>query len=628
MAQPKHVKRKVATKRSAGEKQARGEASSHEQMGEQSAQGAHDAATFAENMLTSSKLWQQVCQKTSMGYLKNPSVSVGHSDPFNIGDCFMRFAGKLASNPSQVMESQMGLFKGHMQLWQQTTDALLGKVALNPLDISDRRFKDESWNENYYFDYLRRSYLLNSEWVSDVVEKVPGLDAHTARKVEFFTKQFLDAISPSNFLMTNPEVMKLTLQSNGENLVKGLHNMLEDIDRGDGKLRISMTDEHAFELGENIAATDGQVVYENDLMQLIQYAPVTKTVFETPILITPAWINKYYVLDLRAQNSLVKWLTDQGHTVFMISWVNPHEGQAGKGFDDYLAEGPLAALDVIETITGCEHISVMGYCLGGTLVSIMLSYLRTHGEEHRVASATYLTTMVDYTDAGELSVFIDDDQLEALEGRMRTKGYLEASEMAATFNMLRSNDLIWSFVVSNYLLGKEPFPFDLLYWNSDATRMPATMHSFYLRNMYQRNLLVKPGGIEILETPINITKIETPSYLLSTKDDHIAPWESTYLATQVYDGPVTFVLSQSGHIAGVVNPPGKGKYGFWANDDLPVRAKDWFDDATFHEGESWWPHWHAWQKQYAGKKVAPPAMGGKHYPPIEAAPGAYARERA
>lgn len=607
-------------------KSAKHPTSHHEPEG---AQGLYDPGQFADNMVIASNLWHQILQKLSLGYLQDPSLSIGHTDPFNVSESFMKFAGKMMANPYRLYESHMHLWQDHLNLWQDTTRALLGKApSISNQDVSDRRFKDEAWNQSSYFDYLRRSYLLNSEWLKETVRQTPGLDNHTARKVEFFTQQFLDAVSPSNFLLTNPEVMKVTMECNGDNLVKGLQNMLEDIDRGKGKLRISMTNEKAFTLGENIAATEGKVVYENELMQLIQYRPGTKTVHEVPLLIIPAWINKYYVLDLQQKNSFVKWLVDQGFTVFMISWVNPDEELANKRFDDYLSEGPLAALDVIETITGSDKTNLIGYCLGGTLVAIMLSYLRTHEQAQRVGSATYLTTMVDFTDAGDLSVFIDDEQLQSLEGRMSGKGYLEGTDMATTFNMLRSRDLIWSFVVNNYLLGKEPFPFDLLYWNSDSTRMPATMHSFYLRNMYQKNLLVKPGGIELLDTPINITKIETPTYILSTKEDHIAPWHSTYAATQVYDGPITFVLSQSGHIAGVINPPSKQKYGYWTNEKLPVRAQAWLNEAEFHEKESWWPHWNQWQARFSGKKVAPPDLGGKHYPPIEDAPGAYARIQA
>ena len=391
------------------------------------------------------------------------------------------------------------------------------------------------------------------------MREVDGLDEKTAKKVDFYTRQFVDAMAPSNFVMTNPEVLRKTLESGGENLVKGLENLLDDLERGKGKLQIKMTDLEAFEVGQNIAITPGKVVFQNDLIQLLQYAPTTDEVAKRPVLIIPPWINKFYILDLREKNSFISWAVGEGQTVFVISWVNPDEKLARKSFEDYMLEGPLAALDAIEKATGEKKINVIGYCLGGTLLAATLAYMAAKKID-RVASATFLTTLVDFAEPGELGVFIDEEQLEALEERMEEKGYLEGSAMATTFNMLRANDLIWSFVVNNYLLGKEPFPFDLLYWNSDSTRMPAAMHSFYLRKMYQENLLVKPGGIALKGTPIDLPKIKVPAFILSTKEDHIAPWKSTYAATQLYQGPVDFVLAASGHIAGVVNPPASGKY--------------------------------------------------------------------
>lgn len=584
----------------------------------------HNPTEFTDNMAEAAGLWQQVVQKMAMGFMGNPNVTIGHTDPLNITDTFMRLGTRLFSNPEHLYDSQLSLWKHHMHLWHATTQKLLGNPQAMLQDIQDRRFRDIAWSDSAVFDFIKRSYLINSDWVQTTIGNVKGLDNHTAQKVNFFTRQFMDAISPSNFFFTNPEVMRETLVSNGRNLVNGLQNMLDDVERGEGKLRISMTSDEAFELGVNLACSPGKVVYENDLMQLIQYAPATDTVFSTPLLIVPAWINKYYVLDMRPENSFVKWAVEKGYTVFMISWVNPDETLGRKGFDAYLSEGPLEALDVIQDITKSDQVNIVGYCLGGTLVSVMLAYLRAQHQDDRIGSATYLTTMVDFSDAGELSVFIDEQQIESLENRMSGKGYLEGSDLANTFNMLRANDLIWSFVVNNYLMGKDPFPFDLLYWNSDSTRMPAAMHSFYLRSMYQKNLLVKPGGIELLDTPINLTKITTPAYVLSTKEDHIAPWQSTYFATQIYDGPVTFVLAQSGHIAGVINPPSKKKYGYWTNDELPPRAQNWLDNAKAHDG-SWWPHWHEWQKKLSGKKIKARKAGNAKYRPIENAPGAYAR---
>ncbi|RMD61794.1 MAG: alpha/beta fold hydrolase, partial [Alphaproteobacteria bacterium] len=369
------------------------------------------------------------------------------------------------------------------------------------------------------------------------------------------------------------------------------------------------------------------VVYQNDLMQLIQYTPTTETVFKRPLLIIPPWINKYYILDLREKNSFVKWAVEQGHTVFIISWVNPDEKLARKTFDDYMTEGPLAALDAIEKATGEGDANVIGYCLGGTLLAATLAYLAAKRKARCVASATFLTTMIDFAEAGELGVFIDEEQLTALEQKMSKKGYLEGADMATTFNMLRANDLIWSFVVNNYLLGKEPFPFDLLYWNSDSTRMPAAMHSFYLRKMYQENLLVKPGGITLKGTPIDLRKIKTPSFFLSTKEDHIAPWKSTYAATQIFSGPVTFVLAASGHIAGVVNPPAAGKYSYWTNPECPKTPDAWLNEAEEHPG-SWWPEWGKWVERYAGEKVPARIPGTGKLEVIEDAPGSYVKIKA
>ena len=356
----------------------------------------------------------------------------------------------------------------------------------------DRRFKDAAWEENQLFDFIKQSYLLTARWLTQTVREVDGLDEKTAKKVDFYTRQFVDAMAPTNFLLTNPEVLRATVESHGENLVKGLQNLLEDLDRGKGKLRIKMTDLEAFRIGENIAVSPGKVVFRNDLIELLQYAPTTEKVYKRPLLIIPPWINKFYILDLREKNSFIKWAVGEGHTVFVVSWVNPDETLAAKSFEDYMLEGPVAALEAMEKATGEPDANVIGYCLGGTLLACTLAYMAAK-KDSRVVSATFFASLVDFKEPGELGIFIDEEQLAALEERMNEKGYLEGTTMATTFNMLRANDLIWSFVVNNYLLGKDPFPFDLLYWNSDSTRMPAAMHSFYLRNMYQANKLVQPG---------------------------------------------------------------------------------------------------------------------------------------
>ncbi|HLJ22056.1 MAG TPA: class I poly(R)-hydroxyalkanoic acid synthase [Stellaceae bacterium] len=554
---------------------------------------------------------------------RQPSDGIGMADPLNVGQAFLEMTQRLMADPARLVQAQFSLWQDYLKLWQSTTQRMMGGPAEPVIEpaAADRRFKDEAWTENAVFDYIKQSYLLTARWMQATVKHVDGLDDKTAKKIDFYTRQFVDAIAPSNFVLTNPEVLRATVESGGENLVKGLDNLLRDLERGHGRLMIKMTDLDKFKVGENIAVTPGQVVYQNDLIQLIQYEPATATVHRRPLLIIPPWINKFYILDLRPENSFIRWAVEQGHTVFVVSWVNPDEKLAEKTFEDYMTDGLLAALDAMEQATGERQSNVIGYCLGGTLLAATLAYMKAKGDD-RIASATYFVALTDFKEAGELSVFIDEEQLHFLEERMREHGYLEGSDMATTFNMLRANDLIWSFVVNNYLLGKEPFPFDLLYWNSDSTRMPAAMHSFYLRNMYQRNLLVVPGGITLGGAPIDLRAIETPSFLLSTREDHIAPWKSTYAATQLYKGPVKFVLAASGHIAGVVNPPGRSKYGHWENPKNPPTPDEWLATAKQYP-DSWWPAWNKWIGKYAGGEVPARKPGDGKLKPIEKAPGSY-----
>jgi polyhydroxyalkanoate synthase subunit PhaC len=568
-------------------------------------------------------------QKLVLDFLaRQTGNGMGMGDPLNVATAFLELTQRMIADPGKLVQAQVSLWHDYLGLWQRTTERFLGGKSDPMVEpaATDRRFKDSAWSDSTLFDFIKQSYLLTARWVQSTVKQVDGLDDKTARKVDFYTRQFVDAMAPSNFVLTNPEVLRTTIESGGDNLINGLKHMLDDLERGKGRLMIKMTDMAAFKIGENIAVTPGKVVFENDLMQLIQYNPTTETVKRRPLLIIPPWINKFYILDLRPRNSFIKWAVDQGHTVFVISWVNPDEHLAKKGFDDYMLEGPLAALDAIEKATGEREANVIGYCLGGTLLAATLAYMAVKGDD-RIKSATYFVAMTDFAEAGELSVFIDEEQLHTLEDRMRSNGYLEGSDMATTFNMLRANDLIWSFVVNNYLLGKEPFPFDLLYWNADSTRMPATMHSFYLRNMYQENKLIVPGGISLCDVPIDLTKIATPSFLLSTKEDHIAPWKSTYAATQIYKGPVKFVLAASGHIAGVVNPPGQGKYGHWQNNKLPKSPDEWLAGATY-ENDSWWPTWEKWMSKYAGSEVKARLPGDGKLKPIEDAPGSYVQVKA
>ena len=553
-------------------------------------------------------------------------------DPLNVGEAFIEMTRHMMTNPQKMMESGLSLWQGYMELWQSTALRLLGAEAEPVAEPArdDRRFRDEAWTENQVFDFIKQSYLLTAKWLESTVHDVEGLDRKTQHKVDFYTKQFVNALSPTNFLMTNPEALRATVESKGENLVNGLNNLLEDLERGDGKLAIRMTDMEAFEIGKNVATAKGKVVYRNDLIELIQFDPLTDKVSQTPLLIVPPWINKFYILDLRPENSFIRWASEQGHTVFVISWVNPDAKLARKTYDDYMLEGPLAAMDAIEQATGERAINIIGYCLGGTLTAATLAWMAAQKGEKwkdRVKSATFFTTMVDFAEAGDLSVFIDETQLANMEAKMNERGYLEGSEMATTFNMLRANDLIWSFVVNNYLLGKDPFPFDLLFWNSDSTRMPAAMHAFYLRNMYLENKLATPGGVTLAGTPIDLTRIDVPAYMISTREDHIAPWKATYAATQMYKGPIRFVLSASGHIAGVINPPSANKYYYWTNSQSPKDPDAWFDKATQHEG-SWWPDWDAWVKKQSGKKTVPARVPGDgKLPALDDAPGTYVKVR-
>jgi polyhydroxyalkanoate synthase len=544
-------------------------------------------------------------------------------DPLNLGSAFLEMTARLMANPGRLMQAQIGFWQDYLTLWQNTARRMMGEKAQAVIEEpkTDRRFKDDAWRENEVFDFIRQSYLLSARFFTNMVQTTEGLEPKTAQKVDFYTRQFVDAMSPSNFLLTNPEVLRRTAETGGENLLKGLSNLLADLERGKGQLRIRMTDETKFKVGENIAVTPGKVVFRNDLMELIQYQPTTDKVLKRPLLIIPPWINKFYILDLRPKNSFIRWAVEQGHTVFVVSWVNPDEKLAEKGFDDYMREGPYAAFDAMEQATGERAFNVIGYCLGGTLLSCTLAHMAAR-KDTRVKSATFLTTMLDFAEAGELGVFIDEEQLHALEEKMSKRGFLEGSEMATTFNMLRANDLIWSFVVSNYLMGQEPFPFDLLYWNDDSTRMPARMHSFYLRRMYQQNDLVKPGGVELDGVALDLKKIKVPSYMLSTREDHIAPWKSTYRATQIFSGPVRFVLAASGHIAGVVNPPESGKYSHWVQDELPPEPDAWFKGATELAG-SWWPDWQRWIVAQDKAMVPARIPGAGALKPLADAPGTY-----
>jgi polyhydroxyalkanoate synthase len=556
------------------------------------------------------------------------SVSAAVGDELGIARAYMDLYARMLANPLALAGASTSMMLDYLQLWQSSWLKLFG-VETQPVAQparGDPRFKDEDWDSNFLFDLVKQSYLIAARHIQHAVASVDGLPEDSQKKVAFFTRQYVDALAPSNFVLTNPQVLRETVASGGQNLLKGLNNLLADIEKGEGQLRISMTDERAFQLGRNVATTAGKVVFQTELMQLIQYQPATAEVYRPPLLIIPPWINKYYILDLRPANSFIKWAVEQGHTVFVISWVNPDARLALKGFDDYLLEGALAALDAVERATGEKRINVIGYCLGGTLLGCALAVLAAKGED-RIGCATFFVSLLDFSAPGELGVFIDEQQVQNLEKKMNQRGYLEGSEMAGTFNILRANDLVWSFVINNYLLGKDPFPFDLLYWNSDSTRMPAKMHSFYLRNMYLQNRLGVPGGITLAGVPIDLARVKVPSYFISTVEDHIAPWRTTYLGARYLGTPARFVLGGSGHIAGIVNPPAAKKYHYWTNEALPETAEAWLEGATQHPG-SWWLDWQAWMDARNGAERVPARIpGDRALTVLEDAPGSYAMLR-
>ncbi len=569
-------------------------------------------------------------QRVVQAFIEKQSEDDNYSivDPASIGEAFVEATTHLLSDPQKLAEAQLQLWQDSLKLWQSTAQRMMGAAA-EPVaapERGDRRFKDKAWDEEVAFDYVKQSYLLTSRWVRSLVSDVEGLDPGKQEKVDFYARQFVSAMSPSNFVATNPAVMRKVKDTGGQNLLDGLTHMLNDMERGQGRLQISMTDMEAFKVGENVAVSPGKVVYQNELMQLIQYAPSTETVRKRPLLIVPPWINKFYVLDLQPKNSFIKWIVDSGYTLFIISWVNARKDLAHKDFADYMLEGPQAALGAIEQATGERDVNVLGFCIGGILTEAWLAYLAAK-DDSRVKSATLLATMVDFRDVGEASVFIDEEQLRNIEKHTEEKGYLEGRHMAQMFNMMRENDLIWSFVVNNYLMGRDPMAFDLLYWNSDSTRLPAAMLVTYLRKIYQENSLLKPGHLKLDGVPIDLGRVEVPTYVLATKEDHIAPWVSCYPITQVFSGPVKFVLGASGHIAGIVNPPAANKYCYWTNTKRPADPEAWFEGAEAHEG-SWWPDWGRWLARKSGKKVPARTPGDGKLAPIEDAPGSYVKVRA
>jgi polyhydroxyalkanoate synthase len=548
-------------------------------------------------------------------------------DPLNLFGAFSDLLRGMVADPAPIMEAQFALWRDYMSLWERTARRMLGGES-NPMvapSPGDKRFRDKDWQENQIFDFIKQSYLLTANWLQTTVGKVENLDPASRRRIQFYTKQFADAFAPTNFVLTNPEVLRTTLQSNGENLVRGLNNLLEDLDRGEGQLSIRQTTD-VFKVGENVATAPGKVVFRNDLIELLQFDPTTAEVYERPLLIFPPWINKFYILDLRPENSFIRWAVGRGYTVFVVSWVNPDAKLAKKTFEDYMRVGIFAALEAVQKATGVADPNVIGYCIGGTLLSATLAYMAAKKDD-RIHSATFFAAQADFSEAGDLQIFIDDVQLEALEQQMvQSGGVLEGSKMATTFNMLRANDLIWSFVVNNYLLGKDPVPFDLLYWNSDTTRMPEATHLFYLRQFYKNNALAK-GNMSFDGVKLDLSKVKVPTYLQSAREDHIAPFRSVYKTTQLFKGPIRFIIAGSGHIAGVINPPSAKKYQYWTNDKLPPTIEEWQAGAVEHPG-SWWPDWDQWLSKLSSKKVAARKPGSGKLKALGDTPGTYVKVKA
>ncbi|WP_163559662.1 class I poly(R)-hydroxyalkanoic acid synthase [Halomonas sp. NO4] len=580
------------------------------------------AEALARLSTGSSRAWQGWLERQARGdFFTLP-------DPAVAAKALTRLSQQFLFHPQQALELQQQLWQGYAALWQNTTQRLFGEApstAAAP-EPRDRRFKGKSWEENLFFDALRQAYQLTAEqWLQGVHEVTEELDRDERVKVEFYARQLMDALAPSNFATTNPEVIKATVRTGGANLLQGLANLMEDLSRGEGLLRIKQSDSAELELGQNLAVTPGKVIYQNELMQLIQYAPTTEAVDRRPLLIVPPWINKFYILDLTPQRSFIRWAVTQGITVFMISWVNPDERYAEVAFDDYLTQGTLKAMDVVQEVTGEETLNTIGYCIGGTLLSCTLAHQAARGDE-RVHSATFFTTLLDFSEVGQLEVFIDEEQIRYMEQHMEQRGYLEGTHLANAFNLLQSADLIWGFVINNYLLGRDPKAFDLLYWNSDSTRMPKRMQSYYLRNMYLENRLAQPGGITLAGQSIDLSQVRIPTFFVATEKDHIAPWHSSYRGAHLLGRKPRFLLGGSGHIAGVINPADSPKYGYWTYGRLPQDPERWLASATHHPG-SWWPEWRTWLQRHAGGQVPARDPGSSEYPPLEEAPGSYVQVR-
>jgi polyhydroxyalkanoate synthase subunit PhaC len=587
-----------------------------------------DPVQFAQNM---AKVFEQAAV-IARHVAERPQMSVEDAEtqltPMEqVSKTLGVVAQSYMNDPQKLMDAQMQLWNSYTQLWQNTWAKALGQPAVTVAEPArnDKRFKDKDWQEHTVFDFLKQFYLISANWAQELVQNAEGVDEHTRHKAKFYVEQIANAVSPSNFAITNPEVLRATLASNGANLIEGLKHLEEDMQTPDGRLRIKQTDMTAFEIGKNIAMTPGKVVFRNETFELIQYSPTQAETYEYPLIIFPPWINKFYILDLNAKKSFVRWAVDQGLTVFIVSWVNANEKQARKSFSDYMREGFLTAIQAAQDATGAEKVNVIGYCIGGTLTAASLGYMAAQNDQ-RVNAATFFTTQVDFEKAGDLLVYVDEEQVKWIEGRMADKGYLPGARMADAFNLLRSNDLIWSYVVNNYMLGKDPMPFDLLYWNADSTRMPAGVHSFYLRECYMANKLSQ-GKMVLDNVRIDLKKVKIPVYNLAAREDHIAPLASVFRLGKHFGGKTRLVVSGSGHIAGVVNPPDANKYQYWLNDKWSPTLDEWLKGATEHAG-SWWPDWAKWMAEHSGNRIPAPRPGSGKLKIIEYAPGSYVRVKA
>ena len=569
------------------------------------------------------RFWQKMATQPSTA--EDPAGSV----MTDFTQAFRELGEAMISNPNKVIADQMEMMKQQQELFQQTALRFMGQ-DVDPVvapEKGDKRFKDEQWSENPMFDYMKQLYLLQGQTLMKMIKDTDGLSDHSRQKVEYLVRQYVNALSPTNFANLNPEVIRKTMETGGSNLVSGMEQLLEDLETSvSGALNVAMTDTSAFQVGRNLATTEGSVVYQNDLMQLIQYTPTTAQTYKRPLLVVPPFINKFYILDLREKNSFIKWLVDQGHTVFVISWINPGPSLRNKGFENYMLEGPIAAAEAIEQATGEKGVNAIGYCLGGTLLSATLAYQKKKKKE-TIKSATFMATLMDFSKPGEIGVFINETAIAGLEKQMDALGYYDGRQMAFSFNTLRENDLFWSFFINNYLKGERPAAFDLLYWNTDSTNLPAAMHSYYLRNMYLNNQLIEKDALELDGVKIDLSAIKAPSYFISAAQDHIALWQATYTGAKVLGGKNRFVLGGSGHIAGIVNPPEANKYGYWTNEKLPESADDWYQGSENHEG-SWWLDWQQWVlKQGDMDMVDVRQPGDGKLETLEEAPGRYVKQR-